>query len=416
MNILHFTHSHIPVYGGTTTRHLNLFRNDGNFHTFVVPSLKSKYVPREITTLERESTYDNAAVLRVDLSPASKLSNHLMECINCVRSWKTNARQLVDVVPDRAYDLVYGHNPMEFAEAARLFSIGKDLPMVYEIHGLFKDTLDFSGSFWRHAYYSLGHMLVESVEKAVLRHADVIVAQTSKMKQRVVGEFGVPEDKIRIISNGVDIERFSRPGFPIEIDRLRREKSIGNKVVVSYFGFLDENNGIRFLLGALARLPDYVKDELKVLVAGRGPYEEEVKRFALEHCFLEYLGLVAYEEIVKFYGLTDVFVIPRPSNRATETLVPVKLLEAMAMRNIVLVSQVGGLTEIVSDGINGVVFKVGDEGDLVRKLTDIIERRTPIDMIRENARKYILERHTWQKARLGLKGIFEGLMNKPRLA
>ena len=59
MNIIHFIHTYIPIFGGTTTRLINLYSNDGNNHTMIVPFSGSQYVPPNISNLNKYDTYDN---------------------------------------------------------------------------------------------------------------------------------------------------------------------------------------------------------------------------------------------------------------------------------------------------------------------------------------------------------------------
>ena len=407
LNVIHFAHTFIPIYGGTTTRLMNLFRNDGNKHTMIVPYLGSKYVPRNIKDLKYEDIYGNIFVKRVPLSTFGEIRGPFLEYGSKINNWKKNARELCNTLEGSKFDLVYGHNPMEFALAAKHYSVRYEIPLIYEIHGLVKDTLFVSSNPVKKVYNTLGNFFIKRMEKSILNQATYIIVQTKRMKDRVADEYHLPSSKIDVICNGVDIQRFSPAKYKNDKIGLEAEMHLESKVVFSYFGFLDDNNGIKFLLKALNNLPHYTKSQIKVLVIGRGPYSKLVGDFAANNDFLDFLGLVEYEHIPRYYSVTDVFVIPRPSNQATETLIPMKLLEAMSMENIVLVSDVHGMTEVVTNRKNGIVYREGDIDDFIHQFVNIIDNLTEYKLFGKAARKTVFESYTWEKARRKLANIYE---------
>ena len=408
MNLLHFVHTYVPVYGGTTTRLMNLFSNDGNKHSMIVPYMGSQYVPTNIRDLRHENIYRNIFVKRVPLSIYPQVRAPFFEYISRINNWKKNARQLLDGVEESNFDLVYGHMaPMEFALAAKFYSFRNKIPFILEIHGLVKDSLFVSPISFKKFFNTFGNFLIQKMEKAILTKANYIIVQTKSMKKRVIDEYHVAHSKIEVAYNGVDIERFSPSKYKNDKTNLEAEMHLESKIVFSYFGFLDKNNGLKFFLQALNNLPCEIKNRIKVLVIGRGPYTKLVGDFAADNDFLNFLGLVEYDLIPQYYSITDVFVIPRPSNQATETLIPMKLLETMSMENIVLVSNVHGMTEVVTDGVNGIVYRERDINDFQRKVIDIINNLKNYKPLGRIARNTVLENYTWVGARKNLEGVYK---------
>lgn len=412
LNIIHFAHTFIPIYGGTTTRLMNLFMGDGNRHTIVVPGLGSPYVPKTVDHLNPDDTYGNIKVRRVPLTVRSGGKSALFPAMHQLKGWYAASSRLIDYgLEEGVYNLVYGHNPMEFALAALRTSSSGRLPLIYEVHGLFKDTICFSKNPIKNLINRLNGSFVKNLERRIIRRASRIIVQTASMQRRIVQEYGVPAGRIGIIYNGVDTDLFS-PGKYLEpASRVREELSATDKVVFSYFGFLDENNGIKFFLDALEKLPTEVKDHILVRIVGRGPYSDLVRIFSSGHPFMQFIGLVRYEEMPVHYSITDVFVIPRPSNAATENLVPMKLLEAMSMEKIVLVSDVGGMTEVVQNGWNGLTYRASDQEAFIRLITEIAGNPSHFKHLGINAGKSVRENYTWAKARMILRGIYEEVLS-----
>ena len=406
MRLLHFVHTYIPVFGGTTTRLMGLFARDGNAHVMIAPAAGGHYVPASITQLAAQDVYDNVKVRRVSLTAFPKWRLHLLDSLDKVRACAVNARELMAAAPSSGVDLVYGHNPLEFAAAARAYCRACGVPLVYEVHGLVKDTLPGGTSFLRWINAAMGNFLILRIERRVLSLAAHVIVQTNRMRDRGVAEFARGVGDVTVVPNGVDVEVFRCETHREAAARLRAERALGDKVVLAYFGFLDNNNGIKFLLDSVASMPAELKSRVHVLILGRGPYAGLVRSAAAGDPGIEYLGLVDHDHIPPYYGMADVFVIPRPSNAATENLLPMKLLEAMAMEKTVIVSDVGGMTAVVRDGENGVVFRREDTEDFVRRLRAIVDGPENRARLGAAARRSVLDAYSWEVARERLRDVY----------
>ncbi|GAH90213.1 unnamed protein product, partial [marine sediment metagenome] len=166
--------------------------------------------------------------------------------------------------------------------------------------------------------------------------------------------------------------------------------------------------GIDFFWENIKELPENIKREIKIVILGRGPLQKYVEDISKkESDLIEYLGLVNYNDMPIYYSSCDVLVIPRPSTLPAETLIPMKLLEAMAMEKIVLGSDVGGIIEVVTNNKNGIVFKKGDKDDLFKKISYIVENIGNMDGIRKQARRDVTEKYSWQKSREKLQNVYD---------
>jgi len=110
----------------------------------------------------------------------------------------------------------------------------------------------------------------------------------------------------------------------------------------------------------------------------------------------------------------DILVYPRYSMRLTELVTPLKPLEAMAMGKALIASDVGGHRELIKDCETGVLFKAGDEGDLVKALTQLLTNTAQIARLQRNGREWVHERHTWPKTTNAYRQIYSRLTVKVR--
>ena len=81
--------------------------------------------------------------------------------------------------------------------------------------------------------------------------------------------------------------------------------------------------------------------------------------------------------------------------RLTELVTPLKPLEAMAQRKLVVASDVGGHRELIEDGVTGTLFPAGDPKALATALADLFDRREEWDERRDKARAYVERERNW---------------------
>ena len=95
------------------------------------------------------------------------------------------------------------------------------------------------------------------------------------------------------------------------------------------------------------------------------------------------------------YDVIDVLVYPRLSLRVTEMVTPLKPLEAMASRGLVVASDVGGHRELIRDNDTGLLFRAGDAGALASRLIEALALGERTTAIREAARQFVETERTW---------------------
>ena len=146
--------------------------------------------------------------------------------------------------------------------------------------------------------------------------------------------------------------------------------------MIGFLGSFYYYEGLDLLLSALPSVLQK-RPETVLLLVGGGPAEDalkaQVQRLGIGGA-VRFVGRVAHDRIRSYYNLVDIFVYPRLPMRLTETVTPLKPLEAMARGGIVLVSDVGGHRELVRDRETGYFFRAGDPDALSRSILDIMAR------------------------------------------
>jgi len=174
-------------------------------------------------------------------------------------------------------------------------------------------------------------------------------------------------EKVCVIQNSVDPEHFSAPRS--QIPYLRRQMGIApEEFVILYAGRLAPAKGPDILLQAISLLPANF-GPIKVLIAGEGPLEKTLRDQAATSSVdgrVDFLGL--RKDIAHLLNLADLVVLPS----RWEGL-PMILLEAMAARRPVIATRVGGIPEVIQDGINGLLVDPEDPQALARTIVIALE-------------------------------------------
>jgi glycogen(starch) synthase len=266
-----------------------------------------------------------------------------------------------------SFDLVHGHDwlvAMACDHLARRF----DSPLVTTIHAT---------EYGRHQGWVDKHPQshIHGVERWITNRADRVIACSYYMREQIADIFGVEEERVAVIPNGIDPEDLQPQDEP-ELRRLRAEFAAPDERLVLLIGRLVYEKGFQLALQAMPRLLDAVPGT-RFLVAGSGTHEHELRRQAAELGLDDhgtFLGWIGDDVLHSLYRIADVCVVP--SIYEPFGLVA---LEAMASGCPCIVADTGGLREVVPHNEAGLRFRARDPealGEMVeRLLTDADLRR-----------------------------------------
>ena len=266
------------------------------------------------------------------------------------------------------------------------------IPFMYEIRALWEDAAVDQG---KTREGSLRYNLTRKIETDVAHKADRVTVICEGLRRDIIGR-GFSEDKITIIPNGVDTDIFK----PQPMDKnLKKQHGFNDCLVIGFIGTFFHFEGLELLVRAARQILAERKD-VKFFLVGGGEREAELKKLANELGLTQHIvfsGRVKHDDIQKYYSIMDVLVYPRISKRITELVTPLKPLEAMAMEKFVLASDVGGLRELVTSGVTGMLFKAGDIDDLADKCLWAINNIGETQGMSRAARAYVVRERNWLK-------------------
>jgi glycosyltransferase involved in cell wall biosynthesis len=228
------------------------------------------------------------------------------------------------------------------------------------------------------------------------RNIDCIVAPCEASRQDLISRFGLPESRVQVIYNSIDIEALRR----IEVLDVPNAPIPYGKPKIISVGSLYAVKGHRFLLTALKEVLRHYPDcQLEILGEGH-------ERASLIECAKE-LGIESHVHMpgirVPYTSVAaaDVFVLP-----SLREGIPAALLEAMALRVPVIASSVGGVPEIVEDDVNGFLVSPGNWQEIADRILDLLNDRSKRELFVANGLKVVAEKFDVKKNVKKLEEIF----------
>lgn len=234
--------------------------------------------------------------------------------------------------------------------------------------------------------------VLKQFEYRLLKRSDMIIAVSEYTKREILKNYNIPAWKIKVIFNGVDLEKFK----PAK-DKAKFKRELGfakNDVLVLYVGRLYSRKGLPILIRAIPHVVKKVRNA-KFIVSGKGfSGEEKTLRKHVEKLKVEenviFLGYFPDEKLPSLYKAADVFVFPSIYEN-----MPFAMLEALATGLPVVTTKVGGIPEVIEDGRNGFLIKPYDSLRLADRILCLIENPSVASEMGLLGRKIVERKFNW---------------------
>lgn len=297
------------------------------------------------------------------------------------------------------YDLVHAHDWL-VAYASRAVKHALRLPLVATIH-----ATEYGRNQGLHTEEQ---RYISDVEWWLTYEAWKVICCSRYMCSELQRVFQLPADKIEMVPNGVDPRQFragrNDPG-------IRRRFAADDEKVVFFVGRLVREKGVHVLLDAAPRILS-LYPKTKFVIAGRGPVFEELRAQA------RYMGL---ERHVHFTGYVDDVTRNSLYHVASVAVFPslyepfgIVALEAMAAKVPVVVSDTGGLSEIVSHGVDGLKCYAGNPGSLADQILAVLGNDKLARTLAENAYCKVEAEFSWQEIARRTRNIYQEVLRDYR--
>ena len=237
---------------------------------------------------------------------------------------------------------------------------------------------------------------IRMASKTILKNADAVLALTEDMKQRMLE---ICNRDISVVPNGIGLERFNITSG---------EKKKGNSKTIIFVGRLHPVKGVSYLIEAMAIVHRKMPDAKLILVGDgieRSKLEELVEKLDLNGC-IQFAGQVQQERIPTIMQQADLFALPSLSESFG-----IVNLEAMAASLPIVATNVGGIPDIVEEGMNGYLVNAKRPAEVADRILMLLRNDKLREEISANNREKA-KLFAWDKVAIKVEGEYQRVIDE----
>lgn len=317
-------HGFYPLVGGAEVAAYNLAKN------LIKKGYKIKVTTSNLQRYAEYQLIDDIEIIRI---PCRKRNLAAFTQYEMAHFFINSLSPLYQLVRKFKPDVIHAHFTVPAGLLAYLIKRLTKVPYIVTFHGSDVPRYNIKK-------YSITYALLTPIIKSIWRNANYLISVSENLKQYVTSI--MPSLLVQVINNGVDLDEFH--------PRMMKHNN-SDPIKIIMVGRLIELKGFQYVIQSI---PDVIRKSPKrviVDVIGEGEKKEELinltNRLGISQN-VNFLGFLDRKELAKKYREASIFVIP-----SLNEAFPVALLEAMASGLPIIGSKVGGIKEIVKEGVNG---------------------------------------------------------------
>ncbi|MBD3191347.1 MAG: glycosyltransferase [Candidatus Heimdallarchaeota archaeon] len=293
-------------------------------------------------------------------------------------------RKAIEVVQQYEIDLFHAHDWLVASAGIGIKHLFRK-PLIATIHSLERGRRD--------GLHNDGQRMIDQIENLLVQEAWHNIVCSQYMQSLCHFAFDFPTDKMSIIPNGVRYKDFNIELTLQEKQKYHKKFAQEEEQIVGYIGRLVPEKGVDVLLGAV-RLVLNQQPNTKFVIAGEGWHRGELERIAKELAIEDnvfFTGYLPDEDFLPFFNVSDVLVIP-----STYEPFGIVALEGMATNTPIIVSDVGGLSEIVDHQWTGLKIPPRNSHALADAIIRLLSDKSLRKKIVKNAREKLKHVYDWE--------------------
>jgi glycosyltransferase involved in cell wall biosynthesis len=220
-----------------------------------------------------------------------------------------------------------------------------------------------------------------------------------------------------LIPPGVDVNRFRKRADTAYVRRKLAQRGIDFSIpLVFALGKFIERKGFDYLIEAIAMLQE--SQPVQLMIGGRGPLKEALQQQVSKLGIVDqvvFLDYIPDDELPAYYTVADVCVSPSIIDLQGDTEgLGMVLLEALACETPCVASRVGGIVDIVQDGVNGFLVEPKNPAELADKVQWLISSDELRQEMGTQGRLFVEEHFSWQAKAHEILTVYQAILGKKR--
>ena len=306
-----------------------------------------------------------------------------------------NPNDLKTVMKREKFDVVHAHHAFTPTSLLSIRAANEQgIPTVLTNHSI--SVANSSDTLWNSMSYILSPL------KKYINTADCIIAVSHAAAEFI--ERFVENKDVRVIPNGVDVSRFSAINCPDP--GLLDPTTLESPTLLS-LGRLAFRKGFHLLIEAMPNILN-AEPNTKLYIAGNGYMTTFLRGLTTSlglNGSVGFLGYVPDDALSWLYNNCDIFIIPSISAESFG----ITLIEAMAARRPVVASRIGGIPEIIEDGVNGMLFDPWDSRALSEKVVKLLRDPNMAERMGRIAYETVERKYSWPVVARQIEKVYKDI-------
>jgi glycosyltransferase involved in cell wall biosynthesis len=302
--------------------------------------------------------------------------------------WDLNMNLLMEqkaikIIEKYSIDILHAHDWLVANAAIGLKHLYRK-PLVVTIHSLERGR--------RSGLFNEGQRMIDQIENHLIQEAWHNIVCSQYMQSLCHFSFDFPNDKMTIIPNGVRYNEFSVKLSEKERSTHHKKYARESENIVAYIGRLVPEKGVNVLLGAVKFVLER-RPNTKFVIAGEGWHRNELENLSKDLGITDkvlFTGYLPDEDFLAYFNVAEVLVVP-----STYEPFGIVALEGMATKTPIVVSDVGGLSEIVDHGWTGMKVPPDNSMALADTIIELLENQSLRKNIVKNAWEKLMHVYDW---------------------
>ena len=295
------------------------------------------------------------------------------------------------------------HKPDFLYERYNLFLLsGKWLKEKYGLPYLLEVNAPLAHERQKFAHLYLSG-LAKKCEDICWKSADMTLPVTQALAGYLI-QSGVQEDKITVIQNGINRDRFTPQSNESD---LRTQLGLSDKTVLGFTGFIRDWHGLNYVIDAIAEMAEASRPHL--LVVGDGPAKDSLLAHAkaknIAH-LLTLTGVIQRDDMVRYISVFDIALQPKSVDYSS----PLKIFEYMALGKAIIAPDQANIREILTHNEDALLFTPDDTDDFKNAIWKLCVDKKLRKKLGTSANKKIdTQNYTWKENAEHITSIAEKL-------
>ena len=395
MKILHILYQSTPNTAGSSIRSRDIFSSqlsEGLAPIVITSPFQEPLVSGEQKELIEGVTYYRTFSGIYNEVVSEQRTGFFMQIKKLGRLLKFSV-SVYKIAKEEDVDILHAHAMFFCAFPAKIASFLLNKPMLYEVRSLWEER--YKGV---NRYLDIIFGSITFIETFAMFLSNEVIAINKTLRLELKSRFLLKNQKIHIIENAVNLVRIS-------IKKAERKVK-----VFAYIGTISPIEGLDLLIKAFIILHEEGLEN-KLFLYGNGVMLPELKKLAKDCDFIEFKGRFSQDQISDVYSEVDIIVNPRKKTFLTDSVTPLKPLEAMGYKKLIMASNIGGMREIIENGKTGILFNSDSIQSIKSEIYSVLNMKD-YSCIVENASSYIESHRSWRANAIKYRNIYKNLINE----